>query len=294
MGDGVSMSESGWCVSGRTKVLAVFGCPVEHSLSPAMHNAAIRALGLDYVYVPFRVEPDELPQAVAGLRSMRFAGVNLTIPLKERAVDLVDELSDEAARIGAVNTLWFREGRLVGDSTDGPGFLRSLESAVEGIPESALILGAGGSARAVCHALAGRGVTLAIANRTMARAESLAGELPGDGVRVVPWTDDDLRSACAEVGLVVNCTSVGMTPNIGGSPLPPGCLKTGQLIYDLIYSPPETRLLKEARECGAVAMNGVLMLVHQGACSFELWTGVRPPMDVMERAVTERITVPAD
>lgn len=290
MGDGVSMSDSGWCVSGRTKVLAVFGCPVEHSLSPAMHNAAIRALSLDYVYVPFRVEPDELPQAVAGLRSMRFAGVNLTIPLKERAVELVDEISDEAARIGAVNTLRFREGRLVGDSTDGPGFLRSLDSAVEHIPESALVLGAGGSARAVCHALADRGVRVAIANRTPARAEVLAAELPGDDIRVVPWTDDDLASACAGAGLVVNCTSVGMTPNIGDSPLPPGCVRAGQLIYDLIYNPSETRLLKEARESGALAMNGVLMLVHQGACSFELWTGVKPPTDVMERAVNERIS----
>ena len=280
------MSETALRLTGKTRVLAVFGCPVEHSLSPAMHNAAIRALGLDLVYVPFRVEPERLPDAVAGVRAMGFLGVNLTIPLKERAVSLVDGLTEAAARVESVNTLWWKEGLLMGDSTDGPGFISSLEEA-GGLPETALVLGAGGSGRAICFALAQRGVRIILANRTPERARRLAAELGEAGVRVIPMDADTLKEACRKADLVVNCTSVGMSPNIGVSPLPAEAIRGGQTVYDLVYNPPETRLLADARAAGARAINGVRMLVHQGAYSFRLWTGIQPPLDVMEAAVME-------
>ncbi|MEJ5296789.1 MAG: shikimate dehydrogenase [Armatimonadota bacterium] len=280
------MSETALRLTGKTRVLAVFGCPVEHSLSPAMHNAAIRALGLDLVYVPFRVEPARLRDAVAGVRAMGFLGVNLTIPLKEQAVSLVDGLSPGAARVGSVNTLWWKDGCLMGESTDGPGFISSLEEA-GGLPDTALVLGAGGSGRAVCFALAERGVRIILANRTPERARRLAEELGDANVRVIPMDVEALREACREADLVVNCTSVGMSPNIGVSPLPPDALRAGQTVYDLVYNPPETRLLADARAAGARPINGVRMLVHQGAYSFRLWTGVDPPLNVMEAAVME-------
>ncbi len=280
------MSESALRLTGKTCVLAVFGCPVEHSLSPAMHNAAIRALGLDLVYVPFRVEPEALPDAVAGVRAMRFLGVNLTIPLKEKAVPLVDGLSEGAARVGSVNTLWWDGGSLMGESTDGPGFLSSLEEA-GGVPDTALVLGAGGSGRAICFALAERGVRILLANRTRERAERLAAEMESGSVTVIPMEPGALREACRQAELIVNCTSVGMSPNIGVSPLEPDWMRAGQVVYDLVYNPPETRLLADARAAGARPVNGVRMLVHQGAYSFRLWTGVEPPLDVMEAAVLE-------
>jgi len=251
-----------------------------------MHNAAIRALGLDLVYVPFRVEPERLPDAVAGVRAMGFLGVNLTIPLKERAVSLVDGLTEAAARVESVNTLWWKEGLLMGDSTDGSGFISSLEEA-GGLPETALVLGAGGSGRAICFALAQRGVRIILANRTPERARRLAAELGEAGVRVIPMDADTLKEACRKADLVVNCTSVGMSPNIGVSPLPEEAIRGGQTVYDLVYNPPETRLLADARAAGARAINGVRMLVHQGAYSFRLWTGIQPPLDVMEAAVME-------
>jgi len=282
------MTDSRECqFTGSTKVLAVFGFPVEHSLSPAMHNAAIRALGLDYVYVPFRVAPESLAEAVRGIRAMSFAGVNLTIPLKQAAVDLVDGLSDEAARVGSVNTLWWDGDRLMGDSTDGRGFLRSLEAEAGGVPRTALILGAGGAARAVCFALADRGVRMVIANRTVQAAERLASEMPGAAVDVIPLERADVADALTDAELLVNCTPVGMYPKTGETPVPPDLIGPGHVVYDLIYNPPETALLAGARRMGARAVNGVKMLVHQGALSFELWTGLKPPLRVMEQAVRD-------
>lgn len=272
-------------LTGSTKVLAVFGCPVEHSLSPAMHNAAIAALGLDYIYVPFHVEPAGLADAIAGVRAMGFAGVNLTIPLKEAAVDMVDGLSEQAARVRSVNTLWWNNGRLMGDSTDGEGFLRSLQAEVEIIPSQALVLGAGGSSRAICFALAERGVNLTIANRTVERARRIAGLISGVRVDVINMDECALRSAAGMASLIVNCTPVGMTPRMGESPLDKSFISSRHVVYDLVYNPIETTLMQDAKQQGAKAINGVKMLVCQGAVSFELWTGVKPPLEIMEDEV---------
>ncbi len=274
--------------SGKTKVLAVIGHPIAHSLSPAMHNAALRALELDFAYVPFDVPPDMLAEAVLGIRSLGIVGVNVTIPHKEKIIDYLDEVSEEAARISSVNTVCLENGRLKGYSTDGVGFLGPLRSSGFGLKGvEAVILGAGGSAKAVAYALTDSGAQIAIINRTPERGAALAEQINAvtskKSARSVDWSE--ARRTIREAALLVNCTSVGMYPNIADTPCPKEMLHPGLLVYDLVYNPPVTRLLKEAGEIGAKTLNGVKMLVHQGAESFKIWLNREPPLDVMEQQV---------
>lgn len=272
-------------VHGSTTVAGVWGWPVRHSASPAMHNAAFAELGLDWVYVPFAVDPQGIGEAVAGVRSLGIRGVNVTVPLKELVGVHLDDLTPVARRLGAVNTLFWDSGRLVGDSTDGPGFLSALGHA--GLRELSgrivVVLGAGGSARAVVDALAGAGARVLVANRTREKALPL---LELGAADVVDWSEEAIGDAVSRSGLLVNTTSVGMVPDVDGMPpVPAGCLRVGMVVVDLIYNPPSTRLLRAAREAGCVVQNGVEMLVRQGALSFERWTGVTAPVDAMRAAV---------
>jgi shikimate dehydrogenase len=254
-----------------------------------MHNAAFRALGLDIVYVPFEVHPDNLEKAVSGIRALGFLGVNLTIPHKERVAQFLDWIDEEARLIGSVNTIHNVEGVLRGYSTDGQGFIKALENAGKR-PEgsNAVVLGAGGAARATAYALVTRGVTVTIANRTFSRAVELAGLLSyisGKDVKAVSLDSEETQKAIQSADLLVNCTSVGMYPNVDEQPIPSEWLHPGLFVYDQIYNPLETRLIKAAKKIGAQAVNGVGMLVYQGAIAFEIWTGQSPPIDVMEKAV---------
>lgn len=265
-------------ITGRTRVVGVWGHPVGHSRSPVMHNAALSALGLDWVYAAFDVPPACLADAVAGVRGLGLVGVNVTVPLKELLPPLLDTLSDEARRIGAVNTIVNNNGILHGDSTDGVGFLKALTEA-GGPPlagRRALLLGAGGSARAVAFALAEEGCEVVIANRTGAKAQDLAEAVNREGrgrASAAGWGEDAGR-----VELVVNATSLGLSPNMDAMPaLPPRVLETRPFVYDLIYNPLETRLLQAARDAGCSVSNGLNMLVWQGALSLSLWTGLPLP-----------------
>lgn len=277
-------------LTGETRVLAVWGHPVSHSRSPAMHNAALQSLGLAWVYVPFDVAPANVAAAVAGLRAMNFVGANVTVPLKEVVSGHLDDLDDEAARIGSVNTIHNVAGRLRGYSTDGAGFLRALEAAGETTEgRQAYVLGAGGSARAVSFALAGRGAMVQIANRTAERAAALAAQVNRfypDAARTAGW-----GSEAAPFDLLVNTTSLGMHPHLETAPaLPPGTLRPGLFVYDLVYAPPETALLAQARAAGCRTENGLGMLVFQGALSLSLWTGLPVadlPIEAMGRAAGE-------
>lgn len=274
-------------VLGSTKVLGVFGHPISHSLSPIIHNAAIEALNVDYIYVPFHVLPGRLSDAVQGIRSLQIVGVNVTIPHKERVIEYLDEVDEVARAIGSVNTIVNEDDRLKGFSTDGPGFLRSVEAEwgkVDGC--RVLILGAGGSARAVAFALAEIGCEIVIANRTYSRAQELAESLESTGKNVIaiPLEREAVAEAISSADLLVNTTSVGMHPDSDAIPIPPDLIHSGLLVYDLIYNPPRTRLIQEAVARGAKAINGLKMLVYQGALSFEMWTGIKPPVDVMEHA----------
>lgn len=260
-----------------------------------MHNAAIRALNIDYIYVPFHVLPEKLGSAIEGVRALGIAGVNLTIPHKERVIGFLDEVDDHALAIRSVNTVINEAGRLRGCSTDGPGFIKSAEAAWGKIDRCrALILGAGGSAKAVGFALAGIGCEIVVANRTFERAVDLVDSLKlvlsraegaeSSSPRAVRLESEALAEEIERADLLVNTTSVGMHPDADGIPLPPDLIRPGLLVYDLVYNPLRTRLIQEAESRGAKAVNGLKMLVYQGALSFETWTGVEPPVDVMEQA----------
>jgi len=280
-------------ITGGTKLVGVIGDPVEHSRSPQMHNAAFEELGLDYVYVPFHVRAGRLRQAIEGLKALGVVGVNVTIPHKEGALELADEASEEAKLIGAANTLTFKGERVIADNTDGRGFLMALKAAGIEVPEAVLVLGAGGTARAVTVALAREGVEkLTIANRTVSRAEELAGSLkksfPALKVEVMPLEPSKLKEAVKESGLLVNATSVGMKED-DPMLIDPEWLHPELAVYDVIYTPPKTKLVEAAERKGLRCAGGVDMLVYQGAISFEIWTGRKAPIDRMRSALLKAL-----
>jgi len=278
-------------VTGRTRLVGIIGDPVAHSRSPVMHNAAFRALGLDFAYVPFHVRPDALEAAVRGLAALGVAGFNVTVPHKERIVPLLDGLGPAAEVVGAVNTVVVEDGRLIGHNTDGEGFSKALHETHRFKAERsrALVLGAGGAARAVCDQLAREGIpAIRICNRTDAKAAALADHLrrhhPNCDIKPLPWTPLDHRAAINWAELIVNATSVGLDP-ADASPLDTNGISPGHIVVDLIYEPPETDLLRRCTALRARCLNGLGMLLHQGAAAFTLWTGKAAPIDVMRRAL---------
>ena len=282
-------------VSGGTRLFVIFGDPVEHSLSPVMQNAALQAAGIDGLYIPWRVKAPGLSAALDSLRWMEnFGGANVTLPHKEQAASLVDELSPEAASVGAVNTIVSRDGRLLGANTDGQGFLRSLQEEGGFVPRGrrAAILGAGGAARAVAWSLVEAGIAeLLILNRTSERAELLA-DLVSRRMGVLALGlglgDPRTRAQLATCALLVNATPVGLHPS-DPPPIDPALLRPQLLVYDLIYRPRETALLREAKRLGCQVLGGLGMLLYQGALAFELWTGRKPPEQAMRTALLQAL-----
>lgn len=276
-------------IDAHTQVVGVLGYPVRHSLSPTMHNAAFEALGLNWVYLAFEVPPERLAEAIAGMRALGIRGLNLTIPHKEAACSLVDRLTAQAEAIGAVNTLFWDGDTLVGDNTDSEGFLRSLlEAGVEPKGQRVLVLGAGGSARAVVYALRQRGASVWLANRNLQRAEQLAQRYDAEGVLSLDAAA--LAPQLTRFDGVVNCTPLGMHPNEETMPpLPVANLPAHAWVCDLVYRPLETRLLREAHAHGLKTVSGLGMLLWQGALAFERWTGTSAPVAVMARALRESL-----
>jgi len=266
------------------KIFGIFGDPIEHSLSPAMQNAALRALGEDGCYHAFRVSQKDLEVALRGAAVMGFCGLNLTIPLKEKALELDFLRPDPLARaIGAVNTVAFGPQGASGYNTDGLGALLALQDAgVEIKGKNVLIIGAGGAARAIAYTLSQEGAEISIANRSEKRANELAACVGSRGYSLL-----ELEGLVPQTDTIINCTSVGMRE--GDPRLLDGRLfSSRQAIFDIVYNR-ETQLLKDARAAGAVALDGVMMLVYQGAKALEIWTGKKAPADVMERAVREAL-----
>lgn len=256
--------------------VALIGDPVAQSPSPAMHAAAFAATGLDHDYVAERVTRQELPRAFERLRETCL-GLNVTRPLKEAVVDLLDEVRGDAAGTGSVNTVVFAEGLAIGKSTDGPGFLAALRRAGAPPPRKAVILGAGGSARAVGAALIAGGCEVTVAARDPVRGASTAEAL---GATAIPLETAEVAGALEQADLLLNTTPLG-----DRSPLPEGVeLHAGLTVFDLVYTPRVTRLLMAARVMGCRTVEGVDMLVEQGARSFEIWTGLRPPIEAMRDA----------
>jgi shikimate dehydrogenase len=270
--------------------LAVLGHPVSHSRSPAMQTAALEALGLgdEWSYEAVDVEPERFEARVRELPADGYVGVNVTIPHKEAALAVADQASGAAQEIGAANTLSFRGGRIEAENTDASGLLAALPGPVSG--KTALVLGAGGSARAAVWALAGEGATVSVWNRTGSRADELVRDLaiagrdtPAEG-RLAPVSGDQARSGAYE--LIVNCTAVGMRDEdpFDQLPLDAERFDADIVLIDLVYAGSESRLVAEARSRSATAIDGLEVLVRQGAESLRIWTGEEPPLEVMRDA----------
>lgn len=267
-------------IDGRTRLTGIIGWPVEHSLSPVMHNAAFAALGLNWIYGAFPVRPDRVEEAVRGLAAAGVAGLNVTIPHKEAVLAACSSSSEAAAAIGAANTLVpDGDGGFRCDNTDAAGFLRALDewAPLDLAGQDALLLGAGGAARAVAFALRGRGARVRVANRTPARAAELG--------EPVPFTREATDRAASHCALVVNCTSLGLHDDGVPPELPLSGIGRGQVVVDVVYRQGGTPWLAAAAGRGARAVDGLSMLLHQGAAAFEQWTGARAPVAVMRAAL---------
>ena len=267
-------------ISGKTKITGLFGYPVEHTLSPSMHNAAFENLGLDYCYLPFLVHPDFLRQAVEGVRALNMAGVNVTVPHKETVIPCLDSVDEEAAFIGAVNTVVNSSGKLRGFNTDGKGFMRSLSEAgiaVEG--RKVLVVGAGGASRAIGYYLSEKAEALYLHDIAQNRADKLVSDLSRIRQNV------SCHEKIADLGLfdvIINATPLGLKAD-DPLPLDITALSAHHTVCDLIYR--KTPLLEEAQKKGCRTIDGMGMLLWQGALAFELWTSAVPPVDVMRKAL---------
>ena len=268
------------------KIFGVIGYPIEHSLSPVMFNAAFEALNMSCRYYPFKVEPGKLSEAIIGARALGFGGMNVTIPLKEKAAKIV-ELDQTAKLIGAVNTIDLKEFK--GYNTDGLGALKTLEThGIEVENKRVLILGAGGAARAIAFQLAMKNAALVIANRTESRAIALADDVRKAGIALGTGIEN-LKSIVEKMDILINTTSVGMFPNVNETLVSGELMHSQLVVFDIVYNPLETRLLKEARKAGARPISGIDMLVYQGAEAFKIWLKREPPVELMKEAVRKSI-----
>ncbi len=272
----MSEARAEWHPDANTTLYGILGHPVRHSLSPAMHNAAFRQQDINAVYLAFDVT--DLRDALKGVKALHIKGLSVTIPHKEEIIAHLDHIDPVASRIGAVNTVVNRQGILHGYNTDWIGAIAALEEVTTLQGKKALVLGAGGSARAVCMGLREKHCAIHIANRTRERAERLASECGAS------WSGLDGVEGL-EADILINTTSVGMSPNEDAIPVQPDVLSHVETVMDLVYSPAETRLLREARTRDIAVVSGLRMLLHQAAAQFELWTGRSAPADLMEQAL---------
>lgn len=280
-------------IKATTKIYGIIGHPVEHSLSPSMHNNAFEKVGLDCVYLAFDIAPGKLGDAVRGIKSLGILGFNVTIPHKQAIVNLVDEIDDDAMLVGAVNTVKNEGGKLVGHNTDVNGFLRAIKDDFDFIPTSKkiFVIGAGGASRAVIVGLCNNKASeIVIVNRTLSKAEDLVREFshhfPKIKFRAHALNDkDSITNEMKNCQLLVNTSSAGMK---GKNPLnlPLGLLPRGACVYDLVYEPSVTPLVKDARDLRLNSQSGISMLLYQGVDAFEIWTGRKAPVEVMKKALT--------
>ncbi|MCS7120936.1 MAG: shikimate dehydrogenase [Candidatus Bathyarchaeota archaeon] len=280
-------------ISGKTRVCALIGDPVEHSLSPFIHNAAFEHLGLDYVYVVFRVKSEDLGKAIIGIKGLGIHGINVTMPHKIDVIRYLDELDESAKTACSVNTILNDNGKLIGYTTDGAGALMAMKyNNVDPFGKRILILGAGGASRSISFTLAKVAKKIVILNRTVKKAEMLAGNLMNSGVAsevlAFELNKENLEAMLSDSDILINATSIGMNSDTE-TPVPPNLLRRNLVVFDLVYEPIETRLLRDAKLAGAKTIDGLSMLVHQGAASFEIWTGIKAPIDLMLKVAKRRM-----
>lgn len=281
-------------ITGKTKLCCLIGDPVEHSLSPIMHNAAFKALNLNYVYVAFNVNKNRLKDAIKGIKALGIHGINVTTPHKMAIVKFLDKLDESAIETKAVNTILNTESKLIGYNTDGIGAINALKN--NGIllkNKKVVLLGAGGAARAIAFSLIKNGCELTILNRTLSKAKKLVKELKkkfkSSKISYYKLSNENLKKELSNANILINATSVGMRPKENESPVKKEFLKPDLCVFDIVYNPLETKLLKDAKSIGAKVINGLEMLLYQGAISFKIWTGEDAPIDVMKNAIISRI-----
>lgn len=280
-------------ISGKTQICGIIGDPIEHTISPAMQNAAFKQSGLDFIYVPFKVNPDSLGEAVAGMRAFNIRGLNVTIPHKVAVIRYLDDLDEMARNIGAVNTLVNEDGYLKGYNTDAAGFLRALEAEkVTPAGKNIVIIGAGGASRGISFILTDKGANLTILNRNEDAARGISDRLFRifrKEVKALELNNINLKIALEGADVLVNTTSVGMFPICDKTPVPSRLMKRDMVVFDIIYNPIKTRLLDEAGKHGAKTISGIEMLVWQGAAAFEIWTGKKAPVEVMKESAVSML-----
>lgn len=281
-------------IDAATQLCAVIGNPVEHSLSPAIHNAAFEELGLNYVYVAFRVE--DIGAAMAGVRALvNFRGLSITIPHKVSIMQYLDEIDEITQNIGSVNTVIKENGKLKGTSSDGPGALKALEDyGVEITGRHVLVLGSGGAARAVAFTLAmsehPREITiLGVIPEEFGKLARDLRDKTRASVDAKYLNDQSLHECVAKADTIINCTPVGMFPKTEDTVIPKELLRRGQVVFDIVYTPRKTRLIREAESAGCLTVPGVEMFLNQAVIQFELWTGQRAPVKVMRKVVEENL-----
>ncbi|MFB0544727.1 MAG: shikimate dehydrogenase [Asgard group archaeon] len=280
-------------ITSKTVACAVIGDPIHHSLSPNMHNAAFQCLNLDYVYLAFRVQKENLGEAISGFKALNFCGFNVTIPHKEECIKYLDEIDETALKIGAVNCVVNENGILKGYNTDGIGALRVVtEGGFELDGKKIVILGAGGAARAIVFTFAKLASKINILNRTFPKAKKLVEDVSRTAKILIiakKLSYENLKESILEAELLVNTTSVGMYPKTEETIVPQELLHEKLTVFDAVYNPPETRLLREAKSIGAKTIDGIDMLVYQGAEAFEKWTGKKAPIQVMKKTVLKSL-----
>lgn len=273
-------------ITGSTKLTGLFGYPVSHTISPGMHNAAFEHLRLDIVYLPFSIEPKNIGNAIKSLVPLGFIGINVTVPYKQIVMKYLDEIAPSAKMIGAVNTILVKGDKLIGYNTDGTGFVRSLQEDrnYELKGKTMFLLGAGGAGRAVAVQSALSGIeNIFICDKMQSRVEDLVKSVPGN--KAIPVSGrDDIKDAVKDSDIIVNATPIGLRADDPIS-IPVKFIPRGRLVYDVIYNPSKTKLLKQVKGCETT--NGLGMLLYQGANAFSIWTGKEAPVEVMRKAIGE-------
>ncbi|MFW9829224.1 MAG: shikimate dehydrogenase [Promethearchaeota archaeon] len=275
-------------ITAQTDILGVIGHPIEHSMSPIMHNAAIRDLNLDYIYLAFDIPPNNLKDAIKGIRALNIKGINVTLPHKEKVMQFLDNIDVIAQKINSINAIKNEDGLLTGKNFDSEGAKEALLNAgctLSG--KKVIILGAGGAAKAISYSLALEAEKIVIINRTEDRAKRLVSELKKFNIESKKYNEETIREEIKNADILINATPVGMFPSMETTPISRNLLHSGLFVFDLIYNPLETQLLKDSKEIGCRVLGGLDMLVYQGALAFEWWINKKPNIELMKRKVIE-------
>jgi shikimate dehydrogenase len=285
-------------LSGKTRICGVIGDPIEHTLSPTIHNAAFNHLKLDFVFLAFRVRANDLENVMRGIRGLGIHGLNVTMPHKNKVIDYLDEMDPTVKFLSSANTILNREGKLSGFNTDGVGALQTLrENGVDLSEKKVLLLGAGGAAKAIAFSLTPEVGELIILNRATEKATKLAEalrQISNKKIVTGSLSKDVISQNMADSDLLINATSVGMHPAADQSVVSPQSLRSALTVMDIVYNPIETKLAKDAKAAGAKVISGVEMLIHQGAASFKIFTGKSAPIAVMRKAALNKLTSAGD